>query len=182
MFKTMTCLVVAMTCTSALLGWIDPVSTTPTRSASLEDLPTMARAAVHEATAIRNHQWRAVEVLPGPAVTTGSALLAARSEPTTYHFYVDQYGRPSCTTAWVSQRATLKSPTNVAIQVARRGERQQMSHAQWQCVRALITAVSDVVGMHDTLLPVRLHPYWVDVYSPLPGTTLHVEPLQTSAG
>ena len=186
MFKTLACLAAAMTGTSALLGRINPVQTLPADPAraasdSSDDLPNLARAVVQEAGTIRRGQWLAVEVLAGPAATSGATLLAARSESETYHFRVDARGRPSSTSAWLSQRVSSKHPTYVAIHVERRADAQRMSPAQWQSVRALVTAVSDAASRDGALLPVRLHSPWDDNDSSLPGPMPQTAPLHPSA-
>ena len=52
-----------------------------------------------------------------------------------------------------------------------------MSRAQWDCVRALITALDEAIAPEGASLPVRLQEDWTHAYVVEPGGALTVAPL-----
>ena len=176
MFKSIMCLVAAMTGTSVLLGWIDPAPSPTIPVLSAAQIRGLAVKAVSDADFVRHDQWRSVEVLAVSAIPARSRRLAAATTRTDHHFRVDVNGRPSSTHAWIRQLASATPPTAVAIQVVRRGQNQPMTPPQWNCVRELIIELSDRLGSDNPQLPVRLHDDWADAYSVIPETALHLTP------
>ena len=163
MFRSMMCLVLAMSGTSALLGWISPVPASGARALSLQQIESLVQSVVAEASNLRPAQWNSVDLLAGPttgksavSVFPSSTFLAA--EPTRkqavpdragrvglrtdFHFRIDPHGRPFATDAWVRQIALAQDPNAIAIQVTRPGEGLPMTPSQRQCVRSLISELS----------------------------------------
>lgn len=155
--NTMLCLVVAMTATSALLGWMDPSTTSPALPPSPSVFLPIARAAVERADGQTELQWSTIDVLAGPAQSVtdsegGPTFLAARSSQrlveddteSDCHFRVDRNGVPFATRYWIEQRSLEQTPETIRIQIDRLENDERMTRAQWFCVRALALALSEL--------------------------------------
>lgn len=167
MFRTLGCLVVAMTGSAAWLGWIDPSVPHVAEAPAFDVVLRYARSLVTDNVVIRNNRWHSVEIVAGPARAVRPAFLAATSSAAEHHFRVDLNGRASRTTRWSRQEASPGGTDRVRIQVARTKPGQPMSRAQWRCVQALITALSEGV-----VLSVHLGDEWAQTYGMKPGTLL----------
>ena len=87
----MMCLVLAMSGTSALLGWIDRQSpqraganstTDPSAHAlSLQQIESLVQSVVAEASQLRSARWESVDVLAGPAVPGVPGTVGAYPKP-----------------------------------------------------------------------------------------------------
>lgn len=183
MFKTLGCLVGAMTGTAALLGWIDPSEPLLPEAPSFDAVLRDAQSLVADGVALHKDRWHAVKILAGPAGSDSPTFLAATADRSACHFLIDDAGRTSRTARWLRQEASQSDPGTVRIQVARGGEtRQAMTRTQWRCLQALIAAVRNVVATESDALPVRLHEEWAKAYGLEPGATLAIPPTASSVG
>ncbi len=184
MFKTLGCLVGAMTGTAALLGWIDPSEPLPPEAPPFDVILRDAQSLVSDDVALHKDRWHAVKILAGPVTSDSPTFLAATADRSKCHFLIDDRGRTSRTARWLRQEASLSDPGTVRIQVARGGEktRQAMTRTQWRCLQALIAAVRNVAAAESAALPVRLHEEWAKAYGLEPGATLAFPPTASSVG
>lgn len=159
----MMCLVLAMSGTSALLGWSDRQSrlADPALPAlSPQQIEGLVHSVVAEAGSLRLARWNSVDVLAGPEIVPNSTHLTAEPNRPYFHFRIDRHGRPFASDAWVRQVALGEDPAGIVIQVARNDEGQPMTPIQWQCVQSLISQLSAIQQsrLADSLVPpVRLH-------------------------
>ncbi len=154
MVKTLAYLVVAMTGTSMLLGWLDP-SLPPSAGALSNDVIIhLAREAVTQDVEILGDEWAEVRV-GLDARTLSSTLLAAPAGRADWHFLVGVDGRPSRAVTWQSQEQVPGSPHVVHIHVVEAIDGGLVSSAQWLCVRALIASLDRAAGQGGETLPVQ---------------------------
>ncbi len=183
--NTMVCLVVAMTTTSALLGWIDPSTSLPSPPPSPEAFLPLAVQAVEAAESFGVLDWSGIEVVAGsrePAdhtVTSRSLLAATRptgvlelNEEAVCHFRVDLDGRPSASHHWIHQHVVPGEEDTIRIEVVLPSESDRMTRAQWFSVRALAAVLCDSDHPMESL-PLRLGEAWAHVYDLDAENTLH---------
>lgn len=182
MFKTLGCLVGAMTGTAAWLGWIDPSEPLPPEAPSFDMVLRDAQSLVADDVALHKDRWHAVEILAGPATSGTPTFLAATADRSACHFLIDDAGRTARTVRWLRQEASRSSPGTVRIQVARGERRQAMTRTQWRCLQALIAAVRKATATQNTDFPVRLHEEWAKAYGLEPGATLAIPPRDGTIG
>jgi hypothetical protein len=168
MFKTLGCLVGAMTGTAALLGWIDPSEPLPPEPPSFDAILRDAQSLVADDVALHKDRWHAVKILAGAAMRDSPTFLTATADRSACHFLIDDAGRTSRTAQWLRQEASHSDPGTVRSQVA--------------CLQALIAAVRNVVATESATLPVRLHEEWAKAYGLEPGATLAIPPTASSVG
>ena len=144
MFKTLGCLVGAMTGTSMLLAWIDPSPGISTDEARPDDfIIRRARSLVTDNVDVLKDRWDNVEVFAGSARRSSAPFLTARSDKGRHHFHIDLEGRASRTSRWPHQVGSAGRRRDVRIRVALKSPHQPMSRTQAHCVRALIIALSE---------------------------------------
>jgi len=180
LFKTLGCLVAAMTGTSALLGWIDPSPPIPASMPSFDVVLHEARALVSEDFGESDSEWGDVEIVAGPVTRRATSFLAATSERADYHYRVDLDGHPYRARNWPGTAGAGVPPSAARIQVARRGPREPMSRAQWIGVQALVAALNEVTG--SSSLAVRLGESWARIYGFDPQIPLDMNPLDNTSG
>jgi hypothetical protein len=163
MWKTLACLVAAMTGTAAFLGWLDPSQPPVSNTLPYGELIRLARSAVADGVEIHGGQWREVEI-GADSVAAGRPLLSATVDGGEWHFFVGPDGRPVRGDRWRDQRAPAGSPHTVRIQVSRPPDGERISPAQWRCVRALVAVLSEAVSTDVPSLPVRLGEGWAKTY------------------
>jgi len=168
--KTLGSLVIAMTTTSALLGWIDPSPSAPESVPSYESMLAPARGVVGDDVSIRLDQWASVGVVPGPASTPNR--LVATANRVASHFVVDLDGRFTRTPHWERQQHLPDAPSSVTIEVECAAEGRPMTRAQWYAVRALFAAVTSLVAPEGLAMPMHLHGEWARLYRVEPGEDL----------
>ena len=162
MFKTLGCLVSAMTVTGLLLSWLSPTSGFVSEEAAVRSAIIAARAAVRESDAPSRTNWRGVEIVPGPSTTSAGAMLAARNTREDCHFSIDDQGDAHSLAPW---RAALPAPAGIVrIRVSQPNFEQPMTPRQWLSVRSLIAALNEEVPHAGPALPVRLHADWARIY------------------
>ena len=181
MLKTLVCLAVAMTGTSGLLGWIDPSPLLPADALSSDEVISLARVVATDGLTLREGRWDKIEIVSDPVSGVSAPFLTATTSRSMCHFVIDLEGRPSRTPKWTRQEAAAKDPRAISIRVARRDEGQPMSRTQWQCVRALTSALSDSTSRSDKLLPVLLEKRWAETYALAPGAALAFPPIEPPA-
>ena len=163
MWKTLGCLVVAMTGTSAMLGWMDPSSGGGAVVVVTEfEITSLVRESVDSGFSADTEPavWREVEISPGRSMPTAGSLLAARRGPLNYHFYVDRFGRPMKTVHWRRQRAVAGRRGVIRIEVEPTGSGEAISAAQQYCVRQLIETLSGSLTSAEAPLAVRWPQDW----------------------
>lgn len=147
MFKTLGCLVGAMTGTSMLLAWIDPSPPISTDKAIPYDvILRRARSLVTDNVVVLKDRWDNVEVFAGFARTSSAPFLTARSDQGKHHFHIDLEGRASRTSRWPHQEGSADHRRDVRIRVALKSPHQPMSRTQVYCVQALIIALREVTA------------------------------------
>ena len=103
-------------------------------------------------------------------------LLTAQAAADDVHFTVDQYGRCESSALWRGQALGPDGNADIRIRIIQLGDGEPMSSAQWTAVRALVGALTPVVGGgYD--LAVSLEPTFGEVYGLTPGAVVQVAPL-----
>ena len=168
------CLAAAMTGTSALLGWMDPASTAAYER-PLADILADARVAVSSQSPPGAGAWQSIQVLAGPVAS--ATLLAAAQNNAHSHFQIGLDGRISPTNAWFRQVDARDGRGAIRVEIVRPDRDGPMSRAQWDCVRALVTALRELPDYHQADLLVRLDSHWTDVYGLAADSPIHVGPI-----
>ncbi len=159
MWKTLACLVAAMTSTTLLLGWMDPSQSLTRAAPSSAEMVHMARTVVDADLGVHLGQWTEIEVVTGRPQPTSRAMLAAGGQSRKCHFFVDRDGCPLRARWWRDQQAPADAPQTVRIEIAQpRGG--VISLAQKLCVRSLIAALNETLIPEGGLLSVRLPRNW----------------------
>lgn len=160
MFKTLGCLVSAMTVTGLLLSWLSPSSGFVSEQAAVRRAIIAARASVRASDVPANASWRGVEIVAGPSTASAGVMLAARNTREDCHFSVDDQGDTDSLAPWhAGTHAGI-----VRIRVSQPNLDQPMTPKQWLSVRSLIAALNEEVPHPGPTLPIRLHPDWARIY------------------
>ena len=177
--KTLASLAVAMTATSALLGWIDPSPPLPTSSLSSDELANLGESLVAGGITVRDGRWDKIEISAGHAKNASPSYLTATSRNDS-HFLIGLDGRPTRTPKWVRQEAAAQDTHAIRIEVARRDETRGMSRVQWEAVRGLVSSLHARLSDRHVDLPVLLQGAWATAYGLKPGTRLDLSPTPTA--
>ncbi len=177
MVRTIVCLVAAMSATSALLGWMDPSPAVPLRPLTIETALHEARSIVAESPWIAGEPWERIEVLAGASSEAVPAFLTATASRDRHHFRVELDGRLSSTTNRHRCEPATDDACAVRVEIARPEERQVMSRAQWNSLRALITALYEAANRANPACPVTFDETWAKLYGLEPGATINVTPI-----
>jgi len=153
MVITLGALVVSMTATSALLDYLDPTPMVRAGELPYDEIIDLAREAVHQGVSVGASRWSLV-ALEEDGAASREALLSATPNQADWHFHVSPDGRPVRSAAWGAQRAYEGMPHAVTIRVARNDH--DVTPAQWVCIRALLTFVSQAAGHGNQLLPLQI--------------------------
>ncbi len=158
MFKTLACLVFAMTGTGALLGWMNPSHERITPSLRLDDVVWAAQSAVHNGVTMIPDRWQQVTVSMGEGfgAPANGRPLTATGVPEDAHFYVDSAGRPVPTRNWRRQDSFAAGPGTIRIWVAHSTPGGPIAKIQWLCAKALIAAINEQITPTGRTLEVRL--------------------------
>jgi hypothetical protein len=157
MFKTLVALVVAMTGTTAFLGWIDPSIPVPADVPTVEELIPAARRAVSEGVSVPAGRWTAIEVVTrGDSIDNG-LMLTATPAHADCHFLVTQQGRLSRTHLWRSQSFLGDAPQTVLIGLQGVSDTADlMTDIQANTLRALVGAIRETAESSQAPLAVYL--------------------------
>lgn len=177
MLRTLGILVVSMTGTATLLGWIDPVSTFSSTPVPVDVLISEARSAVlgdiHQTLA----SWNRIELQAAPAPTGADRVLTARSDESVVHFTVDLDGWCTSSELWRRQAVAPNGSTEIRIRLLQLGANQPVSPIQWTSVRALVSELTTVLGAEGRV-PVSLEPALGEMYGLSPGTSVRLPALE----
>lgn len=154
MFKTLAALAVAMTATTALLGWVDPSVPLPDFVATVEDVLPVARDLVADGLGLRSAGWRTIEVASIGENAPADRMLAAAPHRRDHHFAVDRRGRVSNTRAWREQAQLIDTPNTIRIRLMLVNDGAEPTPAQLSALRALVLALDEAVGSTDIRLAV----------------------------
>ena len=113
----------------------------------------------------------------GCSNATVPAFLTATASRDQHHFRVELDGRLSSTTRQHRCEPTGDDACAVRVEIARPEERQAMSRAQWNSLRALITALHEAANRADPAWPVTFDETWAKVYGLEPGATIDITPV-----
>jgi len=176
MLRTLGALVVSMTGTASLLAWIAPSPATTDSVISIEELIGVAHAAVTADTTPIPGRWAGVELLAYPAPSESDRLLIAQAAADDVHFTLDQYGLCESSALWRRQALGPNGRPDIRVRIVQLGGGAPMSPSQWTAVRALVGALTSVLGGNDDL-PVSLEPAFGEVYGLPPNAVVQVAPL-----
>lgn len=154
------CLVISMTATSVLLGWIDP-SWSDRGTPAADEIRDLAVQAVASDVDVRTPQWRAVEIVQVAEPAQGRIGLAAITggDADDWHFRIDSAGRPSRMRRWSTQQASSVSPGAIRIRLEPRPPGAAMDALQRRSIEALVDAIRSATGSKGSL-PVRMLSTW----------------------
>lgn len=193
-FKTLACLVVAMTATAAWLGCIDPSAPITPELQAYDVVQRNTRSLVVDDVTIHKGKWQGVDIVAARDPMSSGALLAARFDRSRYHFRIDLDGTATRTRRWERQEVSDFGEGAVIIGLARAPELPGMSRAQWQCLGALLAALrattretdltqrldGEVSDPDEEKLPVRVQEEWAKIYGLPAGSTVKIPMLTDS--
>ena len=177
MFKTLGCLVVAMSSASALLSWMDPSVDFPAESLSTSQILSQTDYLVHDHVDIIAERWTHIEIISGQPIASSGRWLSASADMDQPHFTIDQDGKASCGVRWRNQTAAFDQPSTLRIRVSSLGEGQPMNAIQWTALRALVSTLNRTLAEPEYALPVYLEDTWSDIYDLQQDTAVQIEPL-----
>jgi len=181
MFKTLGCLVGAMTTVVLLLSWMDPTKPA-NKSVSAEDLLDYTRSLITAETTVRPNLWNEVEIIAGTHAASSGQLLSAFPDREHCHFLVDAEGRAFRMRRWATQQTSPEQPNVIRIEVSQLHSDQPMTVSQSGMVRALTASLSEETVGDGQCLPIRLDKTWSRVYHISEETRLTITPADSSAG
>ena len=155
MFKTLLALVVSMTGTTALLGWIDPSAGIAEQASTIDDVIPAAREVVASGLDARHASWTAIEIAVTPSVGDPGVWLAASSGPRDHHFSIDHAGRIMSTEAWRTQARAADKGTSLVVHLLAVEPGAGPTEAQIAATRALVGVLDDMVPRSGAPLPVN---------------------------
>lgn len=154
------CLVISMTGTSVLLGWIDP-SWSDRGTPTADEIRELAVRAVADDIDVRSPQWRVVEIVQVAEPAPGGIGLAAVSggDVDDWHFRIDSSGRPIRLRRWSTQQSSPVSPSAIRIRLEPRYAGAAVDAQQRRSIEALVEAIRSALGANSKL-PVRMLSTW----------------------
>ncbi len=167
MVNTLVCLVVSMTGAAGLLGYLDPSVSPSPDSLTFDTIESVAWEIVSNTHNLDPQRWQAVNVASVLEPGDRGALLAARSNQESSHFFVHLDGHISYSTLWRDQHELAASPGTIVVEVAQQGPGEVMSEAQWVGVRSLVRSLTETVAPIDGVLPVTADSSWQAAYQPV---------------
>jgi len=154
MFRTLVSLVVAMTATTALLGWIDPSAVPSPSTPTVEDVLPIARSLVADGLRYRHAEWRSVQVRISTPTMRSERWLAASPDGGDHHFAVDDQGRSSNTALWLAQAPVEALSATIVVHLIPHRDHLEPTDAQVNAARALVLALNELAGPPDVPLVV----------------------------
>jgi hypothetical protein len=154
MWQTLGYLAAAMIATASLLGWIDAARLSG-RGPTREELTQWARTAVSNDVPINPRQWRSVEVVSAPPVSSDGFLWAAATAEIG-HFQVESDGRPRRSERWTTQTMVADHPYVIRVEVIPPNPHDGINEVQRQSLQALIEALQAALDSPRRKLRVRI--------------------------
>lgn len=155
MFKTLIALVVSMTATTALLGWIDPSIETVSSAPTAEEVLPVARDLVTTGLGSHRAAWAGIELVATQASPESPIWLAAGSDPRDHHFSVDSVGRLTGTRVWRDQGTVEGKSGAVIVFMPLSSPELGPTEAQISATRALVRALDEFAASPETPLFIR---------------------------
>jgi len=139
MTKTLVGLVVSMTSTAALLGWIDPNGSRTRTEIPPENMKAQVRAAVLGGMSIRPELWNGVEVVAALADSKNERFLTANPADSGSHFQLDADGNVTRLPRWSQQRSAMGADRGtIQIRIIMPEGQEQVSDRQRLALNALM--------------------------------------------
>ena len=169
MITVLSCLVLSMTSTAALLAWMDPSVLPPTPPIPSDDLLNLARSTVTESIEIDPQRWRGIRVFGGPP----AGMLAGTTDREC-HFLVETDGRIGRERSWIWQHTYDPIPANVRVWVAKRPGGRGISVRQWASTRALVQALVESLPLEPSALSLDVDPDLAVAYHEPLGSAVYL--------
>lgn len=154
MAGTLSCLMVAMSATAVLLGYMNPARDQATPE-QVERILLAASNAVADDVTLRPQRWQDIEVLAVPEKISGGALLAATRDDGVWHFHIGADGIPVRGRSWGRQESASSAPRSILIHLTRPYASEDFLPLQVIGVRALVSSIYDNLRQSADSLPVR---------------------------
>lgn len=154
MARTLGCLMLAMSATAVLLGYMNPQR----NAASPEQMELILQAAVDVVTedaALATRQWQSIEVQAVAETRSGGAMLAATRNDGGWHFHVGADGIPVRGQSWWRQDASSSGPRTITIHLTKPYASDGFLPLQVIGVRALVSSIHHSLRQTAETLPVR---------------------------
>lgn len=180
MLRTLGVLVLSMTGTATLLGWVDPGATPSQAAIQPTVLIQMAQDAVTRDVDVRVGRWDTIELVAVPPVTDGRRLLLAERDTESAHFSLDEFGRCMRSDLWSHQRSSAGRSGAIRVKIVQRTDKEPMSAAQWMGVRALVGAL-EAVSPADRGLRAVVDSSWAAAYGVAPGEPVTIDSIPVVA-
>lgn len=163
-WKTFACLVVSMTCTATVLGWLDTSPNVTNGPLRVELIRTLAESVVQADVEVAPERWQDIRIVQAPARAISSAQLTAKAATPDAHFLITPDGRPARTHYWGRQLDVAKRPHTITIHVAL-GAESVWGQPQAVCAQELIAAIGRALAVPVDELPVSMDPSLVAAQS-----------------
>lgn len=180
MARTLVLLVIAMTGTTAFLGWIDPAPSNLPTPLALDDILRGHYQLLSDLDGHRAEPWQEVQLQVDAQISTSGMLLVGTANSDEWHFRIDPTGRATVSRRWREQVPVLDAPASIRIIVARAGLSEPISPVQWVSIRALVGMLSERLNSGATGLPVRLEHELSQRYGLEPDRAVQFAPLPAS--
>lgn len=154
MAGTLSCLMVAMSATAVLLGYMNPARDQATPE-QVERILLAAANAVADDVTLRPQRWQDIEVLAVPEKNGGGALLAATRDDGAWHFHIGADGIPVRGRSWGRQESASSAPRSILIHLTKPYASEDFLPLQVIGVRALVSSIYDSLRQSADSLPVR---------------------------
>ena len=176
MFTTLGCLILAMSGTSALLGWIDPSNPQDPIERPFSQVLADVQTLVWESLDPQHSDWQRLAVIGEPPAANRTTLLAAIAGEADSHFRVAMDGGLTRTGVWIDQGVFAPDSRDVRVSLARRDAESPMTRAQWNTVRALAISLEATRAPSSPGFPVFLRAPWSAIYDVASDTPLFLAP------
>lgn len=154
MAGTLSCLMLAMSATAVLLGYMNPARDSASPEQIERILQAASNAVTHDVT-LRPQRWQDIEVLAVPEKSRGGALLVATRDDGAWHFHIGADGIPVRGRSWGRQESASSAPRSILIHLTRPYATDDFLPLQVIGVRALVSSIHDSLRQSSESLPVR---------------------------
>lgn len=155
--RTLIALVLAMSATSLLLGYMNPVRVAPSEE-QRRRIQQAATAAVEDNVSLVPDRWQGIEVRAAPEPRRGAAMLAAVQNDEAWHFLIGLDGIPVRNPSWTLQRWSMTAPRRILIQLTRPHDSGDFLPQQVIGIRSLVGSIHRFLRPAGDALPVRYAP------------------------